>query len=216
MNSQSAYPLAWPPAWKRTTAHLRDEARFFVQRKGPDGNGGERYTGRGRRSMNDCTEEVLRQLDMLGAQQTVISTNVELRNDGLPYSNRRAPADSGAAVYFVLRKRPCVLACDKWTRVEDNLWAIAKDIEAQRGRIRWGVGSVEQAFAGYTALPAPGESGTAIWYQILGVAHDAPFEVVKDKYYAEAKKCHPDNGGTHDAFVRLNQAWDMARAAYGK
>lgn len=165
-----------------------------------------------------CTE-IYRQLKLLGVgdYNVVISTNVPLRRDGLPYSGQKQPLDPGAAVYFRLGSRPCVLACDKWAKVEDNLWAIAKDIEAQRGRIRWGVGSVEQAFAGYTALPAPGQSAAATWYQVLGVAHDAPFEVAKEKYLQEAKLCHPDlNGGSSEAMQRLNAAWDMARKAYGK
>ncbi len=126
--------------------------------------------------MNDCTAQIMAEISAINGVSLVISTNIELRNDGLPYSNRRAPADPGAAIYFILKKKPCVLACDRWDRVEDNLWAIAKHLEALRGQDRWGVGSVEQAFAGYTALPAPGESGAAVWYQVLGCAHDAPFE----------------------------------------
>ena len=70
---------------------------------------------------------------MLGAQRIVISTNAELRQDGFPYSNRRAPEDVGVAVYFTLEGRPYVLPCDKWERVADNLAAIAKHVEAKRG-----------------------------------------------------------------------------------
>ncbi len=199
MTSQQAYPLSWPPAWKRFTGY-RDRARF------------------GDHSIEGCTSEILHQLKLLGVgdYNVVISTNIPIRRDGLPYSGWRQPADPGVAVYFKLKGRPCVLACDMWRKVEENLWAIAKDIEAQRGRIRWGVGSVEQAFAGYTALPAPGDSGAATWYQVLGCAHDAPFDVAKDAFLAKAKAMHPDNGGSHDAMVNLNRAWDMARAAYGK
>jgi hypothetical protein len=169
--------------------------------------------------MERAAKEVYLQLGRLGVgdYNVVISTNVELRRDGIPYSNTKPSPDPGAAVYFKLNGKPQVLACDKWKTVEENLWAIAKDIEAQRGRIRWGVGTVEQAFAGYTALPAPGGSGAATWYQVLGVAHDAPFEVAKEKYLEEAKLCHPDrNGGSSEAMQRLNTAWDMAKKAYGK
>jgi DnaJ-like protein len=198
MSTQQAYPLSWPGAWKRTG--WRHASTF------------------GRHSMEGCAVEIYRQLKLLkvGDYNVVISTNVKLRQDGLPYSNQGQPTDPGAAVYFKLKNRPCVLACDKWAKVEDNLWAIAKDIEAQRGRIRWGVGSVEQAFAGYTALPAPGESGCATWYEILGVKHDATFEQAKEAFLRESKLCHPDNGGSHEAQVRLNGAWDQARQAFAQ
>lgn len=162
--------------------------------------------------MNDCSDEIIREARAIGGQRLVISTNVELRQDGLPYSNRRAPDDQGAAVYFALKGKPCVLACDKWNRVEDNLWAIAKHIEALRGQERWGVGSVEQAFAGYTALPAPGESIAATWYNVLGVSATCTYEAALEAYRDEAMKCHPDRpGGSHEAMTRLNSSWDQAR-----
>lgn len=199
MSTQQAYPLSWPASWPRYKGY-RLESRFE------------------RKSMERAATEVYDQLRMLGCgdYNVVISTNVALRRDGLPYSNTKAPEDPGAAVYFKIKEKPQVLACDKWKTVEENLWAIAKDIEAQRGRIRWGVGTIEQAFAGYTALPAPGGSGAATWYQVLGVAHDAPFEVAKEAWIKESKLCHPDNGGSHEQQVRLNAAWDMARKAYGR
>lgn len=167
--------------------------------------------------METACHEVYRQLKLIGVgdYNVVISTNVELRRDGLPYSNAKRPNDPGAAVYFKVKGKPTVLACDKWPSVEENLWSIAMHVDALRSQERWGVGSVEQAFAGYTALPAPGGSGAATWYQILGVAHDAPFEVAKEAYLRETKLCHPDSpGGSHESQVRLNAAWDQARKAY--
>lgn len=166
--------------------------------------------------MSDVVSELYRELKLIGVGDfnVVVSTNVELRLDGTPYSNRSAPSDPGAAVYFKLKGKPCVLACDKWNRVEDNLSAIARHIEALRGQERWGVGSVEQAFAGYTALPPAGSSAGASWWNVIGCAHDAPFEVVKDAYRTKAREAHPDNGGSHDAMVVLNAAWDQARQAF--
>jgi len=197
MSTQQAYPLSWPASWPRYKS-FRDSSRF------------------GKKSMEKAATEIYRQLRMLGCgdYNVVISTNVELRRDGIPYSNAKRPADPGAAVYFKIKNRPQVLACDKWATVEENLWSIAMHIDAIRAQDRWGVGSIEQAFAGYTALPAPGESAAATWYQVLGVAHDAPFEVAKEAYLRESKLCHPDNGGSHEQQVRLNAAWDMARKAY--
>lgn len=199
MNTQNAYPLSWPPAWKRTPLFRVSSSRFAEH------------------SMDRVTRELMNELRSLGASRCVISTNVELRQDGLPFSNRRAPTDKGAAVYFHLKNHPRVLACDRWNRVEDNLYAIAKHVEALRGQERWGVGSVDQAFAGYTALPSPGKSTTATWYNVLGVSGDCTYEQALDAYRSEAMKSHPDKpGGSHDQMTRLNASWDQARTHFGK
>ena len=93
----------------------------------------------------------------LGA--VTLSTNIPIRRDGQPFTRFQRPDDPGAAIRFVLdgTAERC-LACDKWLRVEDNVAAIAAHVKALRQIERWGVGSREQAFAGYAALPAPGET----------------------------------------------------------
>lgn len=200
MSTQQAYPLSWPVSWPRFKG-FRTSSRFE------------------RKSMERAATETYAELKRLGCSDwnVVISTNVALRRDGIPYSNAGRPSDPGVAVYFKIKGKDRVLACDKWATVEENLWSIAKHIEAIRAQDRYGVGSIDQAFAGYTALPAPGESAAATWYQVLGVAHDAPFDVARDAYLKEAKLCHPDvNGGSNEPMQRLNAAWDQARKAYGK
>lgn len=199
MKDQQSFPLSWPASWPR--AKSRGSSRF------------------GSHSMSGAVQEILRQLRNLGVgdYNVVVSTDVPLRRDGLPYSNMRQPTDTGAAVYFKLRGRPQVLAVDKWNLVEDNLWAIAKDIEAQRGRIRWGVGTIEQAFAGYMALPAP-IILTRSWREVLGF--DATgllsFDEVQEAYRSKAFACHPDHGGSDSQMAELNSAMGDARLYFGK
>lgn len=165
--------------------------------------------------MAEATEIMLQELERLGATGVVISTNVELRQDGLPMSNRRRPDDPGTAVYFHLKGKPVSLACDKWNRVEDNLWAIAKHVEAIRGQERWGVGSVEQAFRGYMALPPAGSSPGTSWWNVLGCAHDSPLVDVRAAFRRAAVAAHPDQpGGSHEKMVAVNAVWDQARQAF--
>lgn len=145
----------------------------------------------------------------------VISTNVQLRLDGLPYSNQRSPTDPGVSVWFTLPKdkQRRVLACDKWDLVEHNMRAIARHIEALRGQERWGVGSLEQAFRGYAALPA----STDDWRDVLEMrdddgerTHQFTAEEVTDAFRRLALTYHPDVGGSHEAFLRLTAARDRA------
>jgi len=121
----------------------------------------------------------------------IVSTNVAVRRDGLPYARQRTPEDPGAAVYFKLESVPegLVLACDRWLRVEDNIAAVAAHIGALRGIDRWGVGSVRQAFAGYKRLTA-GDAPTP-WWEVLGIDRQAPAVAVKQAYKELAKLHHP-------------------------
>lgn len=210
--NQTAYPLAWPNGWKRHSQ--REKAPFFSMVRGGF-NDSRKY--RRETSMQEATTQIERELRLMGVSSVVISTNVELRADGLPRGGRVAPMDPGAAIYFRFKGKDVVLACDKWRRVEDNLWAIAKDIEAQRGRARWGVGDLEQAFAGYLRLNAPGQSTAATWYSVLGVEGDCTFEVARASYRSRAMEAHPDQpGGSSEKMIQLNAAWDQARRTFGQ
>lgn len=184
-----AYPLSWPSVWKRTPAAQRKLSQFAD------------------RSLAKAIDFMLDELRLLRAKNPVISTNVPLRKDGLPRSSGVGRInDVGVAVYFVLNGKPKVLACDKWMQVEDNLWAIGKHIESIRGQERWGVGTVDQAFMGYDALPAP----KIAWWEILGLERTASLDQINDAYRQAAKKAHPDAGGSHEEFVNLQAAYNAA------
>lgn len=78
-----------------------------------------------------------------------------------------------------------------------------------RAMKRYRVGSVEQAFTGYQALP---ESKTE-WWGVLGVPPDASFDTIKAAYRKKALEYHPDQKGSHKQMAELNRAWEEARTA---
>jgi DnaJ-domain-containing protein 1 len=192
MDNKTAYPLCWPDGWKRTPAGEIDVSRFYKNYR--NGSGGH--------SMAECLSLLQKELDLLGAENPVVSTNIRLRLDGQPVSNAAQPNDRGAAIYFVLDGKPVSLACDKWNRVECNLWAIAKHIEALRGQERWGVGNIAQAFRGYMALPAPRGNGSDP-FDILGIPKNSSFDQVKDAYRNIARAHHPDTSGSDGEFFKI-------------
>lgn len=199
MNDKTAYPLSWPEGWPRTEKYRRQESRFkraasFAARS---------------HSMDEVRRELANEIDRLGARKAILSTNVRLRLDGLPYSNQAQPDDTGAAVYFELKAKPVSLACDKWQRVEDNIWAIVKHVESIRGQNRWGVGNIEQAFRGYVALPE--RAGGSAWWETLGITINASEEQVKEAYRLLVKKHHPDAGGDVELFRRVQEAFNQAQ-----
>lgn len=195
-----AFPLQWPQGWPRTPDNQRQPSRFA-----PHG-------------LTDEARYVEWELERLGATHFVVSTNVELRRDGLPYSSRRQPEDPGVAVYFLLDGRQQCIPCDRWRKVEENTRAIWKSIEALRGLERWGAKSfVDAAFRGFEALPPPGSvvnggpPANRAWWEVLEVAPDASQEIADAAYRTKARKAHPDAGGSAEAMAELNQAIKEAR-----
>lgn len=196
------YPLAWPAGWTRTLRHRRTRAAFSTKQSAD-----------GRVSVFNATQRLEGELDRLGAGSAVLSTNVQLRLDGRPRSDQE-PEDTGAAVYFRFKGRATVFACDKYTRVADNIAAIAAHIDALRRIERYGVGSLEQALAGYKALPA---DSAADWRQVFGfTAGSVPtLEQLDGAYKRLAKERHPDKGGSDEAMFHLNRSHDFALAELG-
>src|SRR3954469_1207873 len=159
-----------------------------------------------------CPCRLFREIDILSASSGVVSTNVETRADGMPRSDRRVPDDPGVAVYFKLHGKDRVLACDKWDRVADNIAAIAAHIDAIRRQDRYGVGTLDQAFAGYSALPPPGSSSSIRpWHEVLGLRAHASLAEAETEYRRRAKVAHPDNGGSAERMAELNAAIAEAR-----
>ncbi len=195
MSDKTTFPLSWPEGWPRTERFRIAESRFRCNRQFV--------------SMATACEFLQGELDRLGAADAILSSNVKTRLDGSPYSQQPQPNDRGAAVYFKLKAKPTALACDKWNRVEDNVYAIAKHIEALRGQERWGVGSIDRAFTGYQALPGVGQSSGAQWWTTLGVPINANRDQVRDAYILLAKNHHPDRKGDPELFRRVQEAWDM-------
>lgn len=198
----TAYPLTWPLGRPRTPAKARMKAPFH-RRATFQGTYGVQRDKRPL-TLSDARDELIEELGRLGAAAVVISTNVELRRDGIPRGDRRAPDDPGVAVYFTRKARQVCFCCDRWTTVEANLKAIAKTIEAIRGIDRWGTGDmVDAAFTGFQALPAPKN-----WRQVLGDKKSV--EEVEEAYKQLAYKRHPDRGGSNESMAELNDA--VARA----
>ncbi|NJC36433.1 hypothetical protein GGR60_000923 [Xanthomonas arboricola] len=197
-----ASPLSWPAGWKRTPGAQRDKARFRKSAR-------VRYTGQGESarvlSVAEGVDRVRLELQRMGIDDAdlVISTNLELRLDGLPRSNQREPADPGVAVYWLDRfdrtQPPKCMAIDRYDRVADNLAAVAATLEAMRAIERHGGAAIlERAFAGFAALPGPAEFN---WRDVLD-PHDP-----EGSYRRLRSQHHPDNGGNADTFQRVQSAW---------
>ncbi len=171
---------------------------------------GQSWQSRGAITIAQATERVLAELGRMGIDRDaiVVSTNLELRLDGLPRSVQRVLADPGAAIYWQTRKHGRrVIAVDQYTKVEDNLAAIAATLDAMRAIERHGGARVlERAFTGFTALPAPTARRT--WREVMGFGAATPSrDELRRRFRSLAAVHHPDrNGGSDAAMSELNVA----------
>ena len=183
-----AYPLAWPQGWPRTKSPQRS-----------------RFDG----TFARIRDELWAEIGKLGGRYPTLSSNIPLKRDGMPYAGQKEPADPAVAVYFERRGRQMVFACDKWDKVQDNMRAIQRTIEAIRGIERWGASEMmERAFQAFEALPSP----QSCW-DILGVRPGATADEISTAYRTKARKAHPDTGGSEGAMSELNRARDEAMSA---
>lgn len=190
-----AFPLSWPDGWKRTSNRLN--SRFRVPQ------------------FARARDELFRELKLLGVGDwnVILSSNIPLRRDGLPYSGQANPQDPGIAVYFRYKTKPMVFACDTYRNVIDNLWAVTKTIEALRGIKRWGASDMlERSFTGFEALPPARPTN---WWEVLGVPRHTNLTAVKSVYRSLALRHHPDAGGSSDMMARINRAWEEAQKELG-
>lgn len=207
MNDEiTTFPLSYPVNQPRTKASDRNDARFTTRSRGFNYGGSRKHT------VHESARELELEIKRMGGKDMIISSNLRVKGNGLPYSGQKQPDDPGVAVYFKWNRRDLVFACDKWTSVEDNLWAIVKHIEALRGQERWCVGSLDQAFAGYMQLPDP---DARQWWEVLGVAETADNGEIRQAYLRLAKQYHPDAGGDSVMFDQVQKAYDLATGKRG-
>jgi hypothetical protein len=194
---QEAYPLSWPPHRPRTS--YRQQSRFKVQ------------------SFARVRDELLNELKLLGAKGLVLSSNLKLRQDGLPMANQAQPKDTGVAVYFTYKGKQVCFACDRWRRIEDNMQAVNHTINALRGIARWGTGDmVDAAFSGFKALPNEATVTAPPWHLTLGVPSTADADAVRDAYRGLALKYHPDrNPEGGEKMQQINAAYEDFKRVRG-
>lgn len=212
MSERTAYPLSWPDGWKRTQSSMRTQAQFNKSARIEAPGEMPAYSAKKRLAVADAVQRLLRELSLMGVPDwnVIISTNVPLRLDGMPRSDKE-PADPGAAVYWKKGDKQAMrcMAIDRYTRVADNLAAIAATLEAMRAIERHGGGTIlERAFLGFAALP---ERATQHWREVLGIEGNATPQLVEDRFRALAQVHHPDKGGDRNKFEEIVQARDAAR-----
>ncbi|TAL45966.1 MAG: J domain-containing protein [Salinibacterium sp.] len=187
---KEAYPLAWPSGQPRTPSARRKVSQFKVQ-------------------FGQARDELLAELDRLGARKVIVSTDVPLRRDGLPYADGD-PVDPGDR--RLLRAQGQALR-DRLRHVHAPALQHPGDRRHRRGAPHDRAPCLDAddgaAFTGFAALP-PARAAEPSWWEVLAVPCDASLDQVKTRYRELARLNHPDTGGTDAEMARINRAYERA------
>lgn len=201
-----AYPLQWPEGWKRTNKPQLSRFGKGIYHKPSIATGKDKILGEVRR---------------LGGKNVVISTNLKLKLDGLPYSNQSEPEDRGVAVYFTkningVDEQMCI-ACDSFNKIGCNLYAIGSSVEAMRAMERWGCSEMlNRAFTGFKALPQHTTPNVKLWFEVLECGETAARDIVYSCFKTLVKKYHPDKPESDiNKFHEVQEAWEKAKKING-
>jgi hypothetical protein len=192
-----AYPLHWPVDYPRT--HFRKDSRF-------------------KQTLGETRDFLKREVKNIGGSDLIISTNIPLKQNGdlrADYARYKLQ-DPGVAVYFKRNGKDVVLCCDTYRAVWENIYAVARTIEALRQINRDGVSDfLNRTFTGFTAIPEYTSAEKDIWL-ILGLTSKPnTVESVKIAFRNKAKQLHPDlSNGDNEAFQELNNAYQRALKFY--
>lgn len=192
--TEKAYPLHWPENWPRNDRPA--SSQFKTSLAGALKNVQDSVRLFSKDSKKDVSD-------------LLISSNVTLGD--------QRPADSGVALYFSWDGLSTCIAVDRYAKVEENLQAIHHCIEAERTKLRHGgINLVRAAFRGYAALPPPSSVKKRPWEDVLGFAPHAAINKVsvENNFKDLAKKHHPDNGGSAEKMMELNEAIAEARREF--
>lgn len=152
-----------------------------------------------------------------------------VNKDGTLRSGAPKPEHPGVVVKFEVwnkkqsRYEKMVFDCDRFVKFEANVQAIAGAMEALRKVERYGVTNAgRDQYAGFKALPPMGqmfgspEAAAAFIATHSGLnRHDIEQDktVLTEAFRKAALKLHPDQGGDHADFAKLNEARKVLEAA---
>ncbi|WEL30601.1 Molecular chaperone DnaJ [Haloferax volcanii] len=151
-----------------------------------------------------------RSLDRIGVDDFDYEFDARQRQkDKRPYANA-SPDDPSFVVRWTKNGEQFAVACDRHTRLRDNVRMVGLYLEEKRKMEDRPVATGESEFANARLPPASEDDVVAEPlpkpHEILGVSPDAPDHVILGAYRELAREHHPDSGGDESEFKRIENA----------
>lgn len=163
-------------------------------------------------TLQEATNFLLEELNALTVVQeaTLCTDHQDLGNP------RRVPhpvVNNGVVLRLKIDGSQYNIACDRWVRLEHNVYALHLVLRNLRVMLEWGVGDLKRFLAGFlpggavaSALPAGHQEGMEEWRLYLGLGPTAKLDDAQAVYRRRAKAVM-DN---EEEMLRLNLAMDAA------
>lgn len=160
----------------------------------------------------DKLDRELRHLGRYGRNATsvlqIAMREQDFRLDGMPRANAK-PEHPGVILAVESTKGSLSFPCDKFTRWQDNLRAVALGLEGLRRLDRYGITPGDQQYTGWRQIEAtsaaPSAAGAEQALRLFG-GRQAEGESLRDVYRRAIKATHPDRGGSREDFDRVQAA----------
>jgi hypothetical protein len=182
----------WPAGFERTPDRERSKNRRFDV------------------SLTQAFDDLEGELDLLDVDEFRYSFDARQRQtDQRPYA-RASPDDPSFVLRWSMDGEQFAVACDRWSTLRDNVRSVGLYVREKRKMEGRPVTTGASEFAN-ARLPGAGEDalvGEPPAHVVLEVAPDAPDQVVREAYRERVKEVHPDNGGSPEAFQRVQRARD--------
>lgn len=195
--------------------------QFRPLEKWPRPDTKNRAWGQFRSTLGDTLDLLTNELWYLNATNLVIEiglTEDDIRTrDGLPRSDARKPWHPGVIISFTSKHGPLKYMCDKFTDWQKNIRAVAMTLHRLRLAELYGCSSSGEQYQGWKQLPMGEAQSNGMSPQDAAGFVQQHSEINASEileipsalalaFRMAAKKCHPDSGGSHESFVKLNKA----------
>jgi len=170
----------------------------------------EPYSGGFRVTRSVAFQNVLDELRTWGGVTDVqLDSGAEhqKRNPNKPYANASYD-DPGVVVRFQKDGEDMAAACDRWDNPRDNAQDLYHYLHETRMQEQRGTVTGESEYSKLRLPSGDGDAvvGTPPAHETLGVDRDATRDEIVNAYRERVKEVHPDQGGSREAYERVQEA----------
>lgn len=192
MSQQQTREIDWPAGFEQTPESERSRNNKYST------------------SLSKAFDDLETELERLGVDEFRYSFDARQRKtDQRPYA-RANPDDPGFVLRWTMDGEQYAVACDRYTRLRDNVRTIGLYLKEKRKMEQRPVETGQSEFANARLPPGDEDAdivaGQRPAHEVLGVDADADRDEIVNAYREQVAKTHPDNGGDPEEFKRVVRA----------
>ncbi len=162
--------------------------------------------------LTDAVNFLKDEIDAAGINYAVLYTDYEQPN--VDRLRRKVGSRTGACLHLKYRDRGYIITCDRWQRLEHNVYAMHLALRQWGNMEKWGIGNIASLMAGFEVDRPPESAGeervvgsVAECLESFGLGANATLDDATAIYHRRAKALADDN----EALVKLNLQMDEIR-----